>query len=309
MKVSFIIVYCTPSMIFQKEYQSKEAWDHTPASIYHDNYILEHTKNLILQISEFPVEKEILVMDNSGDFPSDFKVKDLKVIPSVQTYLNTFGRIPDFVDGVSQDWFKKVKDDDYFDSKWVVSTAYQHGIEMSTGDYIILHHNDVEYLFEYYPPSKFINDVISKLENDNLEYITVDKKRIKEDKWYDPISGDDIPDNIEYYSDAYWFLCRSDFYDKHNIYVDWMRGDTNHLPTITCVNKNLKFLHLPGFYEYWTENDPRALKNFKEKLMGWYVELWTKVTDSFFNVHTFNDIPFLIHNKGGTELGNIPTGD
>ena len=117
------------------------------------------------------------------------------------------------------------------------------------------------------------------------EKITIDKK---------PPKGVS-PKGYDYFADCYWFLCRGDFYSKHNIWVDWIRGDNNHLATITCYDKGLKYLHLPGFYETKETNRKKFLKQHNFNL-------------NVGNLHTFNDKPFLIHRKGGTGLYRILEG-
>ena len=52
-------------------------------------------------------------------------------------------------------------------------------------------------------------------------------------------------------------------------------------------NKNLKYLHLPGFYE-----------TFEDK-KNYYKEQYPDLVG---NVHFFNNIPFMTHMKGGTGL-------
>ena len=98
---------------------------------------------------------------------------------------------------------------------------------------LVLQHNDTLYIENY------LEKQIKLLEKENYEYITIDKKPPKK------VS----PNGYDYFADCYWFLCRKDFYSKHNIWVDWIRGDNNHFKTITCEDKGLKYLHLEGFFE------------------------------------------------------------
>ena len=69
---------------------------------------------------------------------------------------------------------------------------------------------------------QLIKDAVSTLEENNYEYITIDKRPLKDATFK----------GMNYFADCYWFLCRKDFYTKHNIWVDWCRGDNNHLATI-----------------------------------------------------------------------------
>jgi protein tyrosine phosphatase len=75
-------------------------------------------------------------------------------------------------------------------------------------------------------------------------------------------------------------------------WVDWIKGDNNHLATITCHDKGLRYLHLPGFYE----NDETNKWDFFKKY---------NYNTNEGNLHTFNNKPFLIHRKGGTGLYRV----
>ena len=158
-----------------------------------------------------------------------------------------------------------------------LAMAYNHGIIESSGDYLVLQHNDTKYL-----PNFSMSDMLVELISKDYEYITIDKK---------PVKLEELSE-YEYFADCYWFLCRRDFYSKHNIWVDWIRGDNNHLATITCKDKGLKYLHLPGYFENY-EHDRSQFNNkyFFETNVG--------------NVHVLKDRPFLLHRKGGTGLNRI----
>ena len=111
--------------------------------------------------------------------------------------------------------------------------AFNHGIIETSGDYLVLQHNDTLYI------DNVIEKQIKLLEEENYEYITIDKKPPK----------DVSPNGYDYFP---WivigFYVKRDFYSKHNIWVDWTRGDNNHLTTITCRRYGIKIgLHLEGF--------------------------------------------------------------
>ena len=74
--------------------------------------------------------------------------------------------------------------------------------------------------------------------------------------------------------------------------MDWIRGDNNHLATITCKDTNQNYLHLPGFFE----NDEHEKELFNSQY---------EYTYDMGNLHTFEDKPFIIHLKGGTGLYRI----
>ncbi len=270
-KVSYILVWSDTNTMHRNDSKSYDVDEKI------NELLLQHTLFLIDQILELnPLE--ILIMANEGNFPKH-ENKLVKVIPSYQSV--------GYLDGERPEWLDKINIDDYhediqFNAAKSTAMAYNHGITEAKGDYFILQHNDTKYLFENYSSTKVIKDAIELLEKENYEYITIDKKpnKIKEYEKY------------EYFADCYWFLCRNDFYSKHNIWVDWIRGDNNHLATITCKDKGLKYLHLPGFYEtYETDRQEFINKYFFETKCG--------------NLHTLNDRPFLIHRKGGTGLYRI----
>lgn len=279
MKVSFVIVWSSSGKV--KEYIQDDNLDIALA---------KQTWKLLNQILSFNFEKEVILVDNSNDFPiQDFAHEDLKVVKGIQAL---FRENKD----TYFDWFDKVRDiggglgshDNH--CAWA-SLGFQQGYEMSTGDYVILQHNDTEYLFNYYPKDTIIKHLIERLEEKNLQYITIDKKPTKGQYDY----------GCDYYADCYWFLCRKNFYDDNGIYIDWCRGDTNHLATIHCKNNNYKFEHLPGYYE-----------NKEYKLSDWDISFRKRypefIENDFYpslNIHTYNTIPFLIHYKGGTGLSRM----
>ena len=236
-----------------------------------DDELLKHTLELIQQILEMNPH-EILIMDNEGNFPKQDNPL-IKVIPSYQTYDFSKER---------PDWLDKITIDDYYEDTHMthakcLAMAYNHGIIESSGDYLVLQHNDTKYL-----PNFSMRDMLVELISKDYEYITIDKKQVKFKEL----------EKYEYFADCYWFLCRKDFYSKHNIWVDWMKGDNNHLATITCFDKGLKYLHLPGFYG---TNETNKWDFFKKYNYN------TKEG----RLHTFKDKPFIIHRKGGTGLYRV----
>tara|TARA_A100001515_G_scaffold144177_1_gene147454 strand:- start:879 stop:1676 length:798 start_codon:yes stop_codon:yes gene_type:complete len=242
--------------------------------------LLRHTLDLIDQILEMNPH-EILVMDNEGNFPKHDN-QLVKVILSYQS-AGYFEGLPISQSRVQNrpSWLNEINIEDYvedvdFNAAKSTAMAYNHGIIESSGDYLVLQHNDTLYL------DNVIEEQIELLEKENYEYITVDKK---------PVKFKEL-EKYEYFADCYWFLCRRDFYSKHNIWVDWIKGDNNHLATITCHDKGLRYLHLPGFYE----NDETNKWDFFKKY---------NYNTNEGNLHTFNNKPFLIHRKGGTGLYRV----
>ena len=278
MKISFILVYSSVKNMILMDPKSWSSKDR-----YYNNTILEFTIKVLKQIDSLDINKEIILLDNTGDFPKEFSLPSLKVVPSIGAWNKKerednkylFNNIKDRIDVFE----KGIKGSSHAEQ---TALAFEHGIRIALGDYFILQHNDTLYLDEYYKTDILVRDVINTLEENNYEYITVDKKPPKETS----------PKGIDFFADCYWFLCRKDFYTKHNIWIDWCRGDNNHLATTTCNNKNLKYLHLPGFYETY-ENKKNYYKEQYPDLIG--------------NVHFFNNIPFLTHIKGGTGLKRYDT--
>lgn len=288
MKVSFILTHSTTR---HATIYDKSSWPERDYTL--EKNIAANTNFLIGQLLSIPIEKEILVMDNTGDFVCEYTDPCLHIVKSFAYIFETTGL-------VDLEKFKFVKDKisltlDTSNATECASMAFNHGLTLATGDYIVMQHNDTRYLFDYYPKETVIYDAITLLEENSFEYITVDAKTVK-NRGYDLWRED-----IKYYTDCYWFLCKADFYKKHEIWVDWTRGDTNHLATITCIHKNLPFLHLPGHYE-----GPEIRKMFNTQ--EWIDEESKKYPNLYKipgRIHNLNNIPFLYHAKGGTGLKSL----
>lgn len=274
MKVSFVIV--TSSTVNFVKHDPK-SWPERDNEL--DQAINTHTNKLLRQILKIPIEKEIILVDDSNDFILDQEDDRLKVVPGYGYLLETGQFNPEE--------YSFVKD---IDSK--IPPRFTHttsnaislniGLTHVTGDYIILQHNDTYYLPDLYGSWSFITDAIELLEEKNYEFITVDKK---------PHKSNSVK-YIQFFNDAYWFLCKSDFYKKHEIWVDWSRGDCNHLATMTCYDKKLPYLNLPGYYE----NDPIEAKAWFE----YFRMTYNRKTST--NIHYLNGKAFFEHHKGGTGL-------
>ena len=290
MKVTFVIVYSslnTPTKLYTNDLEVTDV-------------IVQHTKGLLSQFAEIKIDKEIILVDNTGDFDKEFRVPDMKVVLGPQYFLERNLTVP--YDWYNSDNIKDLQISGHnHNHAAFASMGFQAGVEEATGDYIIMQHNDTKYLFNYYSGATVIQDSIKLLEDNKYAYITVDKKPRKETE---PLTAENVPD-IEYFADCYWFLCRRNFYRDNHIHVDWTRGDTNHLATIKCAQTNQKYLHLPGYYEIQEFRDPEWVKNLQTK----YPLLLSKgknihtLYNKGQNIHTLYDIPFLVHVKGGTGLG------
>lgn len=282
MKFSFIIVYASTRHFIKFDPKSWKSRDYEL-----EKHITYHTNKLLTQIQSIPIEKEILLMDQTNDFVRDGSMNDLKIIPSYQYYMETNDMDNFVIDLYIGDKYPRKGGIEKADHTLGVAMAWNHGLSISSGDYVIFQHNDTFYNFKEHEPKKLFTEFVDYIEENDLQYLTIDKK---------PIKQRDYPewnDKIEYYSDCYWFMCKPSFYYDNKIWVDWSRGDCNHLSTIFCINNNLKFEHLPGYFEiggperkYWSENlnvDP-----FHEP-----------------NPHIWNDKVFIYHLQGGTGLNNL----
>ena len=265
MKVSFIICYSStwPMTVFDKE-----CWPEPDLAL--DKKILKQTNNLIKQILGFQgMNKEVILVDNSDDFVCELSGKD------ADDHLRIIKRRKHYSERI----------DDTNNQAKVTAEAYNIGLSYVTGTHICIQHNDTQYLTQYYPYGELFVDLDKTLNDFDLEYISIDAKPGK------------VPNQEgTIYADCYWFFCRHDFYLKNNIDVDYKKGDNNHQATITCIEKDLKFLHLPGFHEVVGLG-----MNYKIHLRRNYPGL--SRLDG--NVHSFLDIPFLYHYKGGTGLKSL----
>ena len=270
-KVSYILVWSNTKTMHRNDPSCYDVNEKV------NKALLKQTLNLIEQILELNPH-EILIMDNEGDFPKHQNPL-VKVIPSYQSV--------GYLDGKRPEWLDKINLEDYtedneFHAAKSTAMAYNHGLTLTSGDYLILQHNDTKYLFDNYSSRKIIKDLINELEIKDFEYITIDKKPTKKNQYK----------KYRYFADCYFFLCRGDFYSKHKIWVDWARGDNNHLATITCFDKGLKYSHLPGWFENY-ESDKHYFNNTYN------------FESSAGNLHIFRGRPFLIHLKGGTGLYRV----
>ena len=242
------------------------------------------TIKTIKNINTLKCEKEILLVDNSHTFP-DIDLPNVRVIKGLQALpLKELEKIPQFMNHRD---IQLSLDNLGCLTMWV-SMAFHLGIQKSKGDYIVLQHNDTFY------HQDCIDEMIEHMDKEELEYISVDNKKIwistyllnKEflDKYIKEYSSQPVvirPENGGYigtkkigFADAYFFLCKRKFFDNYNI--DWYYGDTNHGATIYCLDNDLKYLHLGPYYD-----NPN----------------WE--TEDTLHTYFYKDEPFLTHLKGG----------
>jgi hypothetical protein len=256
-------------------------------SIWEENdsaSIIFSTIKTIKNINTLKCEKEILLVDNSHTFP-DIDLPNVRVIKGLQALpLKELEKIPQFMNHRD---IQLSLDNLGCLTMWV-SMAFHLGIQKSKGDYIVLQHNDTFY------HQDCIDEMIEHMDKEELEYISVDNKKIwistyllnKEflDKYIKEYSSQPVvirPENGGYigtkkigFADAYFFLCKRKFFDNYNI--DWYYGDTNHGATIYCLDNDLKYLHLGPYYD-----NPN----------------WE--TEDTLHTYFYKDEPFLTHLKGG----------
>ena len=134
MKVSYILVWADTNSLNRIDPTNYE----TNTKV--DNVLLTHTLELIEQILEMNPH-EILIMDNEGNFPKH-KNPLVKVIPSYQSYDLSKER-PDWLDEITiEDYYEDI----HMNHAKCLAMAYNHGIIESSGDYLILQHNDTLYI-------------------------------------------------------------------------------------------------------------------------------------------------------------------
>ena len=260
MKISFIICYSStwPMTIFDSK-----SWSEPDLEL--DKKILDQTNNLIKQILSWKhLNKEVILVDNSDDFISEVvDPEQLRIVKGTEITSNP-----------TQSNQAKV-----------TAEAFNIGMRHANGTHYILQHNDTQYLTNYYHPDDLFVDLVKTLDEFRLEYITIDAKPSKK-----------ANQDENFYADCYWFFCKNDFYEKHGIEVDYLNGDNNHQATVTCLQKELKFLHLPGYYELGGLGMNHTI-HLRRNYSG-----LVRLTG---NVHSFLNIPFLYHYKGGTGLKNL----
>jgi hypothetical protein len=256
--------------------------------------VIYATIKTIKNINSLKCEKEIIVVDNSHTWP-EIDLPNVRIVKGWQALpREELEKIPEYMNHkdiqLSLDNFGN-------DTMWA-SMAFHLGIQESKGEYIVLQHNDTFY------HQDCIDEMIGQLEEENLEYISVDNKKIwistyllnKEflDKYIKkysqqpivirPESGGCVKTKKIGFADAYFFLCKRKFFDNYNI--DWYYGDTNHGATIYCLFNDLKYLHLGPYYD-----NPN----------------WE--TEDTLHTYYYNGGPFLTHLKGGFSEGKMTSGE
>ena len=230
-------------------------------------------------INTLKCEKEILLIDNSHTWP-DIELPNVRVVKGWQAIpKKELENIPEYMNHNDiQDSLNNIG----CLTMWV-SMAFHLGTQEAKGDYIVLQHNDTFY------HNDIIDELINKLDDEKLGYISVDCKKVWMstylsrkrllDKYIDEVKF--LPEDGGYvktdfgFADAYFFLTHRDFFTNYN--VDWVYGDTNHGATIKCLHEGTDYLHLGPYHDNPNFDTP------KNELHTYY----------------YNDTPFLTHLKGG----------
>ena len=280
--ISFIIPFSTIEKDkFLNLNEKEDLWEENDAG-----NIVYSTIKTIKNINSLKCEKEIILVDNSHtwlevDLPNVRVIKGWQALP-----LEELEKIPEYMNHRD---IQASLDNLGCLTMWV-SMAFHLGTQEAKGDYIVLQHNDTFY------HQDCIDEMIQQMEEEELEYISVDNKKIwistyllnKDflDKYIKEYTAQPVsikPENGGYvntkkigFADAYFFLCKRKFFDNYN--VDWYYGDTNHGATIYCLYNDLKYLHLGPYYDNpnWDTDDKYPT-----------------------NTYHYKDKPFLTHLKGG----------
>ena len=242
--------------------------------------IVYSTIKTIKNINSLSVKKEIILVDNSHTWP-DIELPNVKIIKGWQALsIDELKNISEFMNHRNH---RLSLDNIGCDTMWA-SMAFHVGILKSKGEYVVLQHNDTFYHRDC------LDDMIKQMEKENLQYISVDNKKIgisvylenrhllddflEQPVEFKPDNGGFVKTKKIGVSDAYFFLTNRNFFDNYN--VDWHYGDTNHGATMYCLYNDLKYLHLGPYHD-----NPN----------------WE--TEDTLHTYYYNDKPFLTHLKGG----------
>ena len=300
--ISFIIPFSTIEKDkFLNLNEKEDLWEENDSA-----NIIYCTIKTIKNINSLKCKKEILLVDNSHTWP-EIDLPNVRVIKGWQALpLEELKKIPEFMNHFTFSPYMELHLDISLSldnigclTMWV-SIAFHQGIQEAKGDYVVLQHNDTFY------HQDCIDEMIQQMKEEELEYISVDNKKIwastylsnKEffdshllvDKNTDskiklrPENGGYVQTKNLGVTDAYFFLTKRKFFDNYNI--DWYYGDTNHGATIYCLFNDLKYLHLGPYYDNPNWETPDTL-----------------------HTYYYKDEPFLTHLKGGFSENKMSSED
>ena len=288
--ISFIIPFSTIEKDkFLNLNEKEDLWEENDSA-----NIVYCTIKTIKNINSLKCEKEILLVDNSHTWP-EIKLPNVRVIKGWQALpVEELEKIPEYMNHRD---IQNSLDNLGCLTMWV-SMAFHLGTQEAKGEYVVLQHNDTFYHRDC------IDVMIQQMEEEDLEYISVDNKKIwlstyllNKDfldeyiKEYTvqpvvirPESGGYVKTKKLGFADAYFFLSKRKFFDIYDI--DWRYGDTNHGATIYCLENDLKYLHLGPYYD-----NPN----------------WE--TGDTLHTYYYKDEPFLTHLKGGFSENKMSSED
>ncbi len=288
--ISFIVPFSTIEKDrFLNLNEKEDLWEENDASS-----IIYSTIKTIKNINSLKCEKEILLVDNSHTW-SEIDLPNVRVIKGWQALpIEELKQIPEYMNHKD---IQSSLDNLGCLTMWV-SMAFHLGAQEAKGEYVVLQHNDTFY------HQDCIDEMIEQMEEEELEYISVDNKKIwistyllnKDflDKFLKEYTAQPVvvrPENGGYvrtkkigFADAYFFLCKRKFFDNYN--VDWYYGDTNHGATIYCLFNGLNYLHLGPYHD-----NPN----------------WE--TKDTLHTYDYKDQPFLTHLKGGFSENKMSSED
>ena len=283
--ISFILNFCSID---------KGKFIHIPGTWESNNYykMVSTTIKVIKNIQQHKFEHEIILIDNSHNWPN-ITLSNVRVIKGFQSMTMT--------ELENNKWFNLHNDTTQpdimtlaNDTMWA-SLGFYLGTKEAKYDTIVLQHNDL-----FYYNFNAIEDMIYDMKADDLSYISVDSKKVTlisyviHQELFDRLIDGDIEFSPEHagmvktkdvgFSDAYFFLCKKDFFRNYDI--DWIYGDSNHGATIHCLEKGYKYLHLGPYYD-----NP----NYETQDTGEH------------NIYYYDGLKFASHLKGGFSENKIST--
>ena len=288
--ISFVILFSTIEKDkFLNLNEKEDLWKDSNSS-----NIIYCTIKTIKNINSLKCGKEIILVDNSHTWP-EIELPNVRVIKGWQALpLEELEKIPEFMNHRD---IQLSLDNLGCLGMWCAMGFYL-GSQEAKGEYVVLQHNDTFY------HQDCIEEMIEQMEEEKLEYITVDNKKIwistyllnkeflnkyliedlEEEVMIRPEEGGYIKTKKLGFADAYFFMCKRKFFDNYNI--DWYYGDTNHGATIYCLYNELEYLHLGPYYD-----NPN----------------WE--TGDTLHTYYYKDEPFLTHLKGGFSENKMSSED
>ena len=162
--ISFIVPFSTIEKDkFLNLNEKEDLWEENDSA-----NIIFYTIKTIKNINSLKCEKEILLIDNSHTFP-DVELPNVRVIKGWQALpLEELKEIPQFMNHRD---IQLSLDNLGCLTMWV-SMAFHLGTQEAKGEYVVLQHNDTFFHRDC------IDEMIEQIETEDLQYISVDNKKI-----------------------------------------------------------------------------------------------------------------------------------